>query len=145
MGDWGRRLVLDVTFNQVIPVVLQELQHEGFEILGQLDVRDAVRRSLKADLRRYTILSVWHPSLTFDALRESLEIGVELPVNIAIYELADGETAITVAEPFPSLTSDRGWREECPELLPIERQLSDHLAQALGRISHLARTTAPAG
>lgn len=144
MGDWGRRVVLDLDFDQVIVAVRQELQREGFELLGQLDVHDAVRRTLKADLRRYAILSVWHPSLAFDALRENLEIGVELPVNVAIYELADEETAITVAEPFPSLSSDRPWREECLELLPIEQQISDHLAQALGRISHLTRATTPA-
>jgi len=50
MGDWGRRLVPDLTFDQVSVVVLQELQRERFEVLGTVDVRDALRRSLKADL-----------------------------------------------------------------------------------------------
>jgi uncharacterized protein (DUF302 family) len=138
MGDWGRQLALDLAFEQVIPAVVEELQHEGFEIVGQLDVREELQRSLQADFRRYTILTVWHPVLALDALRESLDVGVEVPINVAIYELADEETGITVAEPFPSLSGDRPWREECLELLPIERDLSDHLAQALGRISRLA-------
>ena len=142
MSDWGRRIVLDLRFDQVVALALYELQREGFELVGKVNVRDVLRRSLKADFRRYAILSVWHPALAREAFRHSVEIGVELPINAAIYELADGETGITVAEPFPSLSNDRPWREECLALLPIEQGLSDHLGAALERMSHQARTPA---
>ena len=142
MDDWGRRLVVDVAFDRVVPTALEELEREGFELCGKLDVREALWQSRRQDFRRYTILTVWHPAIAAQALRQSLDIGVELPVNVAIYELADRETAVIVAEPFPSLSGDRAWRDDCLELLPIEVQLSEHLAEALGRMSHRARTMA---
>ena len=144
MDDWGRRLVVDVGFDRVVATTLQELEREGFQLSGKLDVREALWHALQEDCRRYTIITVWHPAVAAQALRHSLDIGVELPINIAVYELADHETAITVAEPLPGLSDDRSWRYECPELLPIEFQLSDHLAQALGRMSHRLRGAVPA-
>lgn len=142
MNDWGRRLVLDVGFDHVVSMASEELQREGFEVLGRLDVREGIRRTLDEDFRRYTIVSVWHPALALQALRRSLDVGVELPLNIAIYELADQETALTVPDPLPSLSADRTWREECPELVAIEIQLSECLGHALGRMSRMARAVA---
>jgi len=139
MSDWGRRIVLDLTFDQVVPLVLEELQREGFELVGKVDVRDALRRSFNADFRRYTILSVWHPALALEAFRQSPEIGAELPINAVICDLADDETGIAVAEPFPSLSNDRPWPTERLDLLPIKHQLSNRLTAALARISHQAR------
>lgn len=144
MDDWGRRLVVDAPFDRVVSTAVEEFEREGFEVSGRLDVRQALWRTLREECRRYTIITVWHPAITAQALRHSLDIGVELPINVAVYELADEETAIIVAEPLPSLGDDRSWRDDCPELVPIEVQLSDHLAQALGRLSRRLRTTASA-
>jgi uncharacterized protein (DUF302 family) len=144
MDDWGRRLVVDAAFDRVVSTALEEFEREGFEVSGRLDLRDALWHALGEECRRYTILTVWHPVVAARALRHSLDIGVELPINVAVYELADEETAITVAEPLPSLRDDRAWRDDCPELLPIELQLSDHLAHALGRLSRRLRAPVPA-
>lgn len=144
MDDWGRRLVVDAAFDRVVSTVFEEFEREGFQVCGRLDLRDALWQALGEDCRRYTILTVWNPAIAAQALRHSLDIGVELPLNVAVYELADEETAITVAEPLPGLSDDRSWQNDCPELLPIEVQLSDHLAQTLGRIARRLRATAAA-
>lgn len=144
MEDWGRRLVVDAAFDRAVSTVLEEFEREGFQVSGRLELREALWQALREDCRRYTILTVWHPAIAAQAVRHSLDIGVELPINVAVYELADEETAITVAEPLPGLRDDRSWRDDCPELVPIELQLSDCLAQALGRIARRLRTTATA-
>lgn len=143
MNDWGRRLVVDAAFDRVVSTVFEEFERDGFRVSGRLDLREALWQALGEDCRRYTILTVWHPAIAAQALHHSLDIGVELPINVAVYELADKETAITVAEPLPGLSDDRSWRDDCPELLPIELQLSDRLAQTLGRIARRLRS-APA-
>jgi len=46
-----------------------------------LDVREALWQSLREDFRRYTIITVWHPVIAAQALRQSLDIDVELPIK----------------------------------------------------------------
>lgn len=141
METWGRRLVVDMKFPDAVSRALEEFQREGFEVSGQLDVRESVGRSVHEDFRRYVIITLWHPALGIQALHQSLEIGVELLVNVVVYELADEESVITAAEPLPSLSGDRLWREEWPALLPIEAEFDACVGRALGRMPRREATS----
>ena len=134
MESWGRRLVVDMNFSDTVARVSKEFRQEGFEISGQLDVRDNLARTLGEDFRRYTIITFWHPVLGLQALHQSLEVGTELLVNVVVYELADQESVIAVADALPSLSADRLWRDNWPALQPIEVEFDERLGRALGRM-----------
>jgi hypothetical protein len=67
-----------------------------------------------------------------------------LPATIAVYELADGETAVVAAEPFAPMLEDRGWRESAPALAALADEESQALARALERLERLAPREEPA-
>ena len=63
---------------------------------------------------------------------------------MAIYELADGETAVITGEPFAPLLADLAWQASAPELMIIAERESKQLARALAWLQRLAARPAAA-
>lgn len=144
MDDYGRRLTLDVDFELAVAETSQVFREEGFDVVARLDVRDYLARTLHHECRRYVLLEALAPELTLDALRHDPGIGPILPITIAVYELADGETAVAVSPPFAPVMSDFGWRAGRPDMAAIGDRAGDQLAQALDRLQQMARRSPPA-
>jgi uncharacterized protein (DUF302 family) len=143
--DYGRRLVIDSTFDRVVDLTIEALQHEGLHIIGFVDLQDYARRRLRHDLRQYVLLQALPARLTLDALQRDLDAGTILPVTVAIYELADGETAVVAGEPFAPLLADCAWQASAPDLVSIAERESKQLARALTRLQRLASRPPAAG
>ena len=144
MRDYGRRLVIDSTFDRVVENTIEALQHEGLHIIGRADLQDYARRKLRHDMRQYVLLQALPARLTLDALQHDLDVGTILPVTVAIYELADGETAVVAGEPFAPLLADRAWQAAAPGLMMIAERESKQLARALARLQRRSRANAAA-
>jgi len=71
-----------------------------------------------------------------EALQHDLDAGPMLTATVAIYELADGETAIVAAEPFAPLLADPAWQVAAPELARVAEQEGELVARALTRVQH---------
>jgi uncharacterized protein (DUF302 family) len=136
--DYGRRLVIDVTFDRAVALTIEAFEREGLHIIGCVDLQEYARRSLRHDLRQYMLLQALPTQLTMNALQHDLDAGTILPVAVAIYELADGETAVVAGEPFAPLLADRAWQASAPELAIIAERESTQLARALARLQRLA-------
>ena len=138
MQDYGRRVVVDLTFDRAVHETVEAFQAEGLDILGRVDVSDYAQTRLHHDLRRYVLLQALPASLTIEALQHDLDAGPMLTATVAIYELADGETAIVAAEPFAPLLADPAWQMAAPELARVADQESEQVARALMRLQHAA-------
>ena len=138
MDDYGRRIIIDSSFERTVDEAIQAFSEEGLDVISSFDVRDYLRRRLLHDFRRYVLLQVSAPRLMFEALRDNLGVGAILPVTIAIHELADGETAVVASEPFGPVLSDISWREAAPALAKLADEESDQVARALARLQQLA-------
>ena len=136
--DYGRRLVVNLPFDRAVIDVIRVLREEGLDVTGRFNVREYLRRRLHHDFRRYVLLQATSPQLMLDALGHDLGVGAILPVTIAVYELADGETAVLVSEPFAPVVSDQAWREAAAELASLADQESEQLGRALARLQRLA-------
>ena len=143
--DWGRRIVIDRSIDRTVSDVIQLMGREGFELVTQLDVRGRLQERLGKDLRRYFILEFSNPELTLTALRQDLDVGAVLPTNVAIYELADQETAVAVEEPLAGLDFDRIWRRERPDLAAVAIEMEDRLARVLDALPRLSQPPAVPG
>jgi hypothetical protein len=111
------------------------------------DVRGSFRRDLARDFRRYVLIEAWSPDLAFDALRQDLDAGTIFPTTFAIYELADGETAIMAKEPLAPIAVQRdGWRHSTPGLIRIAERQNERVARVLERLQHASshESAAPA-
>jgi uncharacterized protein (DUF302 family) len=134
MGDYGRRLIVERPFDRTLWLVIEAFVREGFS-MKSTDVTRMVRRIAHRDLRRYILLEATHPDLTWKALQLDLDAGVLVPCHIAIYELGDGQTVVTVADPLEAVTSLRSYRETSPELAAVAEAIENRVARALGAIS----------
>jgi uncharacterized protein (DUF302 family) len=142
--DYARRVVIDSTFNRAVELTIEAFEREGLHIIGCVDLQDYAQRRLHHDLRQYVLLQVLPARLTIDALQHDLDAGTIVPVTVAIYELADGETAVVAGEPFAPLLADLAWQASAPELASIAGRESEQLGRALARLQHLAARRAAA-
>jgi len=136
MSDYGRRIVVDADFGTALQALHDALDEEQMQVLASVDLRDHFRHESAHDFRKYTLIQAWSRDLAYKALRHNLDTGAMLTTTFAVYELADGETAVTAAEPWAAVSGDAGWREGSPELCTIADSESDRVARVLGRLQH---------
>ena len=75
---------IDMTFDEAISSVKQELQREGFGVLTEIDVKETLKQKLNVDFQRYTILGACNPSFAYEALQLEDEVGTMLPCNVIV-------------------------------------------------------------
>ena len=94
---------IDMTFDEAISRVKQELQREGFGVLTEIDVKETLKRRLNVDFQRYTILGACNPSFAYQALQLEDEVGTMLPCNVIVQEHADGGVKVSAVDPVASM------------------------------------------
>ena len=94
---------IDMTLDEAISRVKQELQREGFGVLTEIDVKETLKRRLNVDFQRYTILGACNPSFAYQALQLKDEIGTMLPCNVIVQEHADGGVKVSAVDPVASM------------------------------------------
>jgi len=90
MYTFQTRLSLPV--EQAIPEVLEQLKHEGFGVLMDLDIQATMKQKIDADIPQYHILGACNPQLAHQALMAEPDIGALLPCNVVVR--ADGDQTI---------------------------------------------------
>ena len=137
MQDYGRRVVVDLPFDRAVHETVDALQAEGLDVTARVDVSDYAQSRLHHDLRRYVLLQALPARLMMTALQLDLDAGPMLTATVAIYELADGETAIVAAEPFAPLVADPAWQLAAPALAHVADEEGEQVARALMRLQHV--------
>ena len=90
-------------FEEAIDKVTQELQKEGFGVLTTINVKEALKKKLDVDFRRYTILGACNPKFAYKALQAEDKIGTMLPCNVVVQELEDGRVEVAAIDPIASM------------------------------------------
>jgi len=113
------------TFDEALRAITISLRQEGFGILTQIDVSNALKKKLDVDYPRYEILGACNPPNAYKALQAESEIGLLLPCNVAVYE-EDDKVNIAVMKPTSALTlSDN------PKIVAIAKSVEKKLKAAL--------------
>ncbi len=137
MDDYyARRMVVGVPIDRALSALVKALQDEGFCTCTATDVQQMVWRQAHGDLRRYTLLTVIHPALALRGLKLDLDIGLVLQVTIAVYELPDGESAVSVGESLATIPWTPAWKEQHPAEWAIALELEQRLARTLEHLKH---------
>lgn len=95
--------VLNVTFDDAVIRVVEELKKEGFGILTEIDVRQTLKKKLNVDFRNYRILGACNPSFAYKALQAEEKIGTMLPCNVIVLETVDGNVEVAAVDPVASM------------------------------------------
>lgn len=96
--------VLNLSFEEGVQHVTEELKKEGFGILTQIDVKETLKKKLNVDFRRYLILGACNPPFAHQALEAEDKIGTMLPCNIIVQETLQG-TEISAIDPVASMAA----------------------------------------
>lgn len=124
---YGLRVDLNEPYEQALERATAALKEEGFGVLTTIDVRQTLKQKLDRDFRKYTILGACNPSLADRALHAELEVGLLLPCNVIVYEVAPGRSAVSAMAPLSAL----GIVGENPPLREVAKEADARLRNAL--------------
>ncbi len=96
--DYGFSKTVDLSFDDTINKVTEELKKEGFGILTTIDIKETLKNKIDVDFKKYTILGACNPPLAHKALQAEEEIGLLLPCNVIVYE-KENKSAVSVFDP----------------------------------------------
>src|SRR5208337_4276606 len=117
---------LDIPFDAAVDRATEELKKEGFGIMTEIDVKEALRKKLDVDFRRYRILGACNPSFAYTALQVEDKIGVMLPCNVIVQELANGKVEVAAIDPVASMQAI-----ENPKLKAVAEQVQERLKKVV--------------
>ncbi len=125
MGYYFHR-ILDTTFDEAIDRVTEELKKEGFGILSEIDVQQALKKKLNVDFKKYTILGACNPPFAYQALQIEEMIGTMLPCNVIVLENDKGQVEVAAVDPVPSLQAIKN-----PQLQEVADQVQGKLKKVI--------------
>jgi uncharacterized protein (DUF302 family) len=96
--NYGFSKQVDLSYDQAVEKVTEELKKEGFGVLTTIDVKDTLKKKIDVDFHKYIILGACNPSLAHRALTAEEQLGLLLPCNVIVYE-KDNKTTVSVFDP----------------------------------------------
>jgi len=120
---------LNVSFDEAITKVIEELKKEGFGILTEIDVKEALKKKLNVDYRKYKILGACNPPFAYQALQAEDKIGTMLPCNVIVQEHTEGNVEIAAVDPVASMQAI-----ENPKLKNIAEQVQAKLKRVIDNL-----------
>lgn len=121
--------IVDMSFDNTITKVTDELKKEGFGVLTEIDVREALKKKLNVDFRKYRILGACNPQYAYKALQAEDKIGTMLPCNVIVQETEDGKVEIAAIDPVASMQSVQN--ESLGEIASIVRSKLKKVIEAV--------------
>lgn len=120
---------LDVSFDEAITRVTEELKKEGFGILTDIDVKETLKKKMNVDFKKYKILGACNPPLAYKALQAEEKIGLMLPCNVVVQEISDGKIEVVAVDPVASMQAI-----ENPKLREVAEQVRDKLKTVIDNL-----------
>jgi len=120
---------VDSSFDEAVTRVIDELKKEGFGVLTEIDVKEALKKKLNVDFRRYRILGACNPPIAYRALQVEDKIGTMLPCNVIVQEDAEGKIEVAAIDPIASMRA-----VENPELREVAEQVQAKLKRVIGNL-----------
>ena len=121
---------IKASFEEAVAKVTEELKKEGFGILTEIDVKATLKKKLDVDFRPYRILGACHPPSAHQALLAEDKIGLMLPCNVIVQEMATGAIEVAAVDPVASMQAI-----ENPKLGQVAAQVRAKLEKVIGSLA----------
>ena len=121
--------ILEVSFDEAVTSVTEELKEEGFGILTDIDVKETLKKKLNVDFKKYRILGACNPSFAYNALQVENKIGTMLPCNVIVQETEEGKIEVAAIDPLASMQA-----VENPELQGVADQVQAKLKSVIAKL-----------
>ncbi len=97
--SYGISKIVDLTYEEAINKVTEELKKEGFGVLTTIDVKETLKKKLDVDFDKYIILGACNPPFAYKALQAEYDLGLLLPCNVVVYE-RNGKVCVSAFDPM---------------------------------------------
>ncbi len=97
--EYGFSKSLNLSYEEALNKVTEELKKEGFGILTSIDVKDTLKKKINVDFKKYMILGACNPPLAHRGLESEEELGLLLPCNVIVYE-KDNASVVSFFDPM---------------------------------------------
>lgn len=125
-SSYGLKTEVPLPYEQAVERVTAALKDQGFGVLTTIDVKATLKAKLDRDFRKYTILGACNPPLASRAFDADLDIGMLLPCNVVVYELAADRSAVAAMAPMIMVKV-----AENPDLQAVATEADKRLRTAL--------------
>jgi uncharacterized protein (DUF302 family) len=128
-SDFGFGKTVNLSFDEAVARVTDELAREGFGILTVIDVQATLKAKLDKDIRPYRILGACNPVLADQAIAAVPEIGLLLPCNVLVREDDNEQVHVSFMDPGAvlGLVTD-------PRVEPLAGQVKSKLERVLAAL-----------
>jgi uncharacterized protein (DUF302 family) len=94
---------LYMPFDDAVARVTTELEKKGFGLLTEIDVREALKKKLDVNFKKYKILGACNPFFAYKALQVEDKIGTMLPCNVIVQEISENVVEVAAIDPIASM------------------------------------------
>ncbi len=120
---------VELSFDDAIVRVTEELKKEGFGVLTEIDMQATLKKKLDVDFRPYKILGACNPPFAYKALQAEQNIGLMLPCNVIVQDAGNGKTEIAAIDPLVSMSN-----VENPALEPVAAEIKAKLQRVIQNV-----------
>ena len=122
---YGLSVTLDREFDAVLADVRPALAEQGFGIVSEIDMRQALRTKIGVEIEPHVILGACNPGFAHRSLAIEPSIGLLLPCNVVVRR-SGGSTVVEAIDPqvLVDLTDN-------PEMAQLAGEVSQRLQAAL--------------
>lgn len=128
-SEFGFGKSVELSFDDAIEKVTNELEKEGFGVLSDIDVAAKMKAKLGKDMPRYRILGACNPAIAYQAIAAVEDIGLLLPCNVLVHEKQSGAVHVDFMDPESvlSLVGD-------PGIAPMAKEVKAKLQRVLAEL-----------
>lgn len=95
---YGYKKQINLSYQDTVSRIREELQKEGFGVLTEIDVKVTLKKKLDVNFDNYIILGACNPPFAYKALQSERDIGLLLPCNVIVYE-QEGTVTVNAIKP----------------------------------------------
>lgn len=133
MPDYGICQLVPGTIDAVKSRVQSALKDEGFGVLTEIDAQRTLRDKLGVEMEPYLILGACNPHLAHQALDADRKIGLLLPCNVVLREVAGPQVEVCILDPVVIFSLVDPSMQEQMASLPMEARA--RLQRVLSRLA----------
>lgn len=132
MTSYGMKTTISGTHTEARAKVQRALQEEGFGVLSEIDVRATLQEKIGEAIEGYEILGACNPHLAHRALSIERDIGLLLPCNVVLRDVADGVEVSIIDPEAMFAVAEPAVRERLADVVADARERLQRVLEALG-------------
>ena len=131
------RRVVSGPFDEVVDEVREQLEHEGFGVLSDIDLRAAFAEQQQElpGAGRCRVIDTCNPSVTHAETNDGVARRVLLPAKVVVYENEQDETVVAVTDSGAVLAGDDDREYDDSEIDDLAETVDQRLAQVLRSVT----------